>query len=129
MVKMSLGYIKFLVNTVKFKKTNKEFKKLCKQLGALLNDAKTHYSSLLEQYSRICELENIVAKLSNSATVRVLDYTLKQIADMSMKPYSEVLIEYLEEAVKDLTSGMDAFDMIMKYDRILYGLKNNDLKT
>ena len=126
---MSLGYIKFLVNTVKFKKTNKKFKKLCKQLGALLNDAKTHYSSLLEQYSRICELENIVAKLSNSATVRVLDDTLKQIADMSTKPYSEVLIEYLEEAVKDLTSGMDAFDMIMKYDRILYGLKNNDLKT
>ena len=77
----------------------------------------------LIKYSEICELENEVASLSNWAVARALDSTLKEITCMGTKPNMETQKAYLELAIKDLISGMDAAEMLWKYDRILYKMK------
>lgn len=101
-----------------------EIKKLPKWSKGLLNESLNYYRAQLKGYSKICELENEVAKLSNCAVARALDDTLKEIAQMSSTSYFETLPKYLNQAIEDLASGMDAVDMLWKYDNILYEMRN-----
>ena len=50
--------------------------------------------------------------------------TIKHIAYSKSESNYETCCIYLEEAIKDLMSGMDAVDMLWKYDKILYDLRN-----
>lgn len=101
-----------------------ELKNLPKWSAMILNEHFNYYSAQLKGYGKICELENEVAKLSNCAIARALDNTLKEIAVMSSASYFETLPKYLNQAIEDLLSGMDAVDMLWKYDNILYEMKN-----
>lgn len=78
----------------------------------------------LQKYSELCRLINAIADLSSGKIARALDYTIKEIAYASAEPNFEVRKKYLSEAIKDLLSGMDEVDVVLKYDKILYDLRN-----
>lgn len=91
-------------------------KELCKQIKLCFNQNKEQFY----QYSEICRLINAIADLSSGKVARALDYTMKAIAYASAEPNFEVRKMYLSEAIKDLLSGMDEVDVVLKYDDILY---------
>lgn len=104
-----------------------KLKELCRQLKDVVKCVPTYYSEQYEEfrkYSELCRLINAVADLSNNKVARALDYTIKEIAYASIEPNYETICLYLKQAIKDLISGMDATDMLEKYDKILYDLKN-----
>lgn len=76
-----------------------------------------------EKYSEVCRLINTIAYLADNTTVAALGSTVREIARNSIEPDLEVRERYLREAIKDLASGMDKVDVILKYDDILYRLK------
>ena len=96
-------------------KTNGLSKELCK----LFKEIPLYYNTQrLEELSKVCDLCNKVAFLSNYRVAEALMYTIKQIAYSSPKRNHEVICEYLKRAIKDLMSGMNAIEMLDKYDEI-----------
>ena len=91
-------------------------KELCKQIELCFNQNKEQFY----QYSELCRLINAIADLSSGKVARALDETIKGIAYTSAEPNFEVRKRYLSEAIKDLLSGMDDIDVVLKYDDILY---------
>ena len=91
-------------------------KELCKQIELCFNQNKEQFY----QYSELCRLINAIADLSSGKVARALDYTIKEIAYASAKSNYEVRKGYLSEAIKDLLSGMDEVDVVLKYEDILY---------
>ena len=77
----------------------------------------------LQKHSELCGLINAIADLSSGKIARVLDYTIKEIAYTSTETNYEIRKMYLSEAVKDLASGMDETDVLLKYEDILYRTK------
>lgn len=94
-------------------------KELCKQIELCFNQNKEQFY----QYSEICRLINAIADLSSGKVARALDYTIKEIAYSSAESNFEIRKMYLNEAIKDLLSGMDEIDVVLKYDDILYKRK------
>lgn len=97
---------------------------LSKEFCKLIKDVPPCCVERLNEISKIYELQNKVAALSNSRIADALMDTIKQIAYSKLKPNYETYCIYLEEAIKDLMSGMDAVDMLWKYDNMLYDLRN-----
>ena len=77
----------------------------------------------LQKYSELCRLTNAIADLSSYKMARVLDDTIKEIAYALAESNYETRKRYLGEAVKDLASGMDETDVLLKYEDILYKIK------
>lgn len=110
-----------------------EIKELCEKLKDITKYVKdttkyfsTYYTEQyeeLQKYSELCRLTNAIADLSSGKIARALDYTIKEIAYASTEPNFEVRKKYLCEAIKDLLSGMDEVDVVLKYEDILYRLK------
>lgn len=100
-----------------------ELKELCKQFKDVVKHMPTYcleqYEEL-QKYSELCRLTNAIADLSSSKVARALDYTIKEIAYASAEPNFEIRKMYLSEAIRDLVSGMDETDVILKYEDILY---------
>ena len=94
-------------------------KELCKQIELCFNQNKEQFY----QYSEICRLINAIADLSSSRIARALDYTIKEIAYASVEPNFEIRKKYLSEAIRDLLSGMNETDVLLKYEDILYRMK------
>lgn len=99
---------------------------LSKELWQLMKEVPPYYVQRLNEISKVCELQNQVAALSNSRIADALMDTIKHIAYAKAEPNYETCCIYLEEAIKDLMSGMDAVEMLWKYDNILYDLTNKD---
>lgn len=100
-----------------------KLKELCKQFKDTIKYIPMYCSEQyeeLQKYSELCRLTNAIADLSSGKIARALDYTIKEIAYTSVEPNYEVRKMYLSEAVKDLASGMDEVDVVLKYDDILY---------
>ena len=98
-------------------------KELCKQLKDIVEYIPTYCSEQyeeLQKYSELCRLTNAIADLSSNRIARALDYTIKEIAYTLAESNYETRKRYLSEAVKDLASGMDETDVVLKYDDILY---------
>lgn len=91
---------------------------LSKDLCELFKEIPSYYTQRLNELSKICELYNNVASLSNYCVAEVLMDTIKRIAYSSTNPNHEVICEYLEKAIADLMSGMDTIEMLGKYDEI-----------
>lgn len=103
-----------------------KLKELCSQLKDVAKYVPTYcYEQYgeLQKYSELCRLTNTIADLSSDKIARALDYTIKEITYASIEPNFEIRKKYLREAVKDLASGMDETDVVLKYDDILY--RNN----
>ncbi len=103
-----------------------KLKDLCKQLKGAIKYVPTYCSEQYEEiqkYSELCRLINAIADLSSGKMARALDDTIKEIAYASVEPNFESRKRYLSEAVKDLASGMDATDVLLKYEDILYRYK------
>ena len=103
-----------------------EFKELCKQFADTIKYVPIYCSEQyeeLQKYSELCRLINAIADLSSNKIARALDYTIKEIAYASLESNFEVRKRYLSEAVKDLASGMDEVDVMLKYEDILYEIK------
>ena len=95
-------------------------KKICDSLKGF-----TDYSSReLSELAKIFELRNRIAYLSNDRVANALVQTVNQISYTSLRPGREVMQEYLEEVVKDLSSGMEPTDVLSKYDKIYYKMWN-----
>lgn len=94
-------------------------KDVYKQFTYVFNE----YEEQLEKYSELCRLINAIADLSSGRVARALDDTIKQIAYASAESNFEVRKQYLSEAIRDLLSGMDETDVILKYEDILYRMK------
>lgn len=100
-----------------------KLKELCKQLKDVVGHVPTYCSEQYEEiqkYSELCRLTNAIADLSSNKIARALDCTIKEIAYALAEPNFEIRKMYLSEAVKDLVSGMDAVDVVLKYEDILY---------
>lgn len=100
-----------------------KLKELCKSLKDVVKCVPTYYSKQYEEvqkYSELCRLVNAIADLSSGKIARALDYTIKEIAYASAESNFEIRKMYLSEAVKDLASGMDTVDVVLKYEDILY---------
>lgn len=100
-----------------------ELKELCKQFKDTVKYVPTYCAEQyeeLQKYSELCRLTNAIADLSSGKIARALDYTIKEIAYASTESNFEIRKKYLSEAIKDLLSGMDEVDVILKYDDILY---------
>ena len=95
-------------------------KKLCESFKVFID-----YSSReLSELNKIFELRNRIAYLSNDRVANALVQTVKQISYTSLRPGREVMQEYLEEVIKDLASGMEPTDVLLKYDKIYYKMWN-----
>ena len=103
----------------KLKESCKELKDLIKYVPTFCHE---QYEEFLK-YGELCGLVNAIVNLSDRTTARVLDETIKEIAYTSAEPNFEVQKRYLREAIMDLAGGMDATDMILKYEDILYRCK------
>lgn len=100
-----------------------KLKELCSQLKDIAKYVPTYCSEQyeeLQKYSELCRLTNAIADLSSGKIARALDYTIKEIAYASTESNFEIRKKYLSEAIKDLLSGMDEVDVVLKYDDILY---------
>ena len=100
-----------------------KIKELCEQLKDIAKYVPTYCTEQyeeLQKYSELCRLTNAIADLSSGKVARALDYTIKEIAYASTESNFEVRKKYLSEAIKDLLSGMDEVDVVLKYDDILY---------
>lgn len=100
-----------------------EPKNLCKQFKDVIKYVPTYCTEQyeeLQKYSELCKLINAIANLSSGKIARALDYTIKEIAYASVESNYEIRKMYLGEAIKDLLSGMDEVDVILKYEDILY---------
>lgn len=100
-----------------------KLKELCSQLKDVAKYVPTYCTEQyeeLQKYSELCRLTNAIADLSSGKIARALDYTIKEIAYASTESNFEVRKKYLSEAIKDLLSGMDETDVVLKYDDILY---------
>lgn len=78
------------------------------------------YETTLNNISEELGLQNKVASLSNCAVADALTYTIRNIAYAGREPNHETICKYLKQAIEDLASGMDAADVLGKYDEILY---------
>lgn len=77
------------------------------------------YETTLNNISEELGLQNKVASLSNCAVADALTYTIRNIAYAGREPNHETICKYLKQAIEDLASGMDAADVLWKYDNIL----------
>ena len=103
-----------------------ELKELCKQFSDAIKYVPIYCSEQYEEfqkYSELCRLINAIADLSNGKIAKALDYTIKEIAYASAEPNFEVRERYLSEVIRDLLSGMDETDVLLKYEDILYRVK------
>lgn len=82
------------------------------------------YKTTLNNISEELELQNKVASLSNCAVADALTHTIRNIAYSGIEPNHETICKYLKQAIEDLTSGMNATEMLWKYDTILYCLQH-----
>lgn len=101
-------------------------KELCRQFKDVIKYVPIYCDEQYEElrkYSELCRLINAIADLSSNKMARVLDDTIKQIAYASVESNYEVRKKYLSEAIKDLLSGMDETDVLLKYEDILYKMK------
>ena len=69
------------------------------------------------------DLYNKVASLSNYEVADALIHTIGNIAYAGIEPNHETICRYLKQAIEDLASGMDAADVLWKYDNILCNLR------
>ena len=103
-----------------------KLKELCKRFkdafGCIPMYCAEQYEEL-QKYSELCRLTNAIADLSSYSVARELDYIAKEIAYASTESNFEVRKKYLSEVIKDLLSGMDYADVILKYEDMLY--RNN----
>lgn len=97
---------------------------LSKEFCKLMKDVPSCCVERLNEVSKIFELQNKVVALSNNRIADALMDTIKHIAYSKSESNYETCCIYLEEAIKDLMSGMDAVEMLWKYDNILYDLRN-----
>ena len=103
-----------------------KLKELCKQLKDIVKYAPTYYPNQYKEFQKhsdLCRLINAIADLSNNKMARALDCTIKEIAYASVESNYEIRKQYLSEAIRDLLSGMDEADVILKYEDILYRMK------
>lgn len=100
------------LNMIKMKNTLASFASKC------LNTYKD-YATTLNNISEELGLQNKVASLSNCAVADELTYTIRKIAYAGREPNHETICKYLKQAIEDLASGMDAADVLGKYDRML----------
>lgn len=101
-------------------------KELCKQFKDVVNYVPVYCTEQyeeLQKHSELCRLTNAIADLSSGKMARVLDNTIKEIAYALAESNYEIRKRYLSEAVKDLASGMDETDVLLKYEDILYRIK------
>lgn len=82
-----------------------------------------NYETTLNNISEELGLQNKVASLSNCAVADELTHTIRNIAYAGREPNHETICKYLKQAIEDLASGMDAADVLGKYDNILYDLR------
>lgn len=78
------------------------------------------YETTIINISEELELQNKVASLSNYVVADELTYTIRKIAYASRESNHETVCKYLKQTIEDLASGMNAADVLSKYDRILY---------
>ena len=113
------------LNTISFK-----FKEICEKYGkSILDNVSYYHKEITDEINKITnllELQNQVAALSNSSIADALMDTIKHIAYAKAESNYKTCCMYLEEAIKDLASGMDATEMLWKYDMILYNLQHGD---
>ena len=111
------------LNTISFK-----FKEMCKKYGKSISDNVSYYhkeiTDEVNRITKLLELQNQVAALSNNRIADALMDTIKRIAYAKAESNYETCCMYLEEAIKDLMSDMDAVDVLWKYDVILYNLQH-----
>ena len=69
-------------------------------------------------------MKNKIALLSNYAVADELTYTIRKIAYAGKESKHETICKYSKQVIEDLASGMDAADVLGKYDKILYDLQN-----
>lgn len=86
------------------------------------------YETTLNNISEELGLQNKVASLSNCAVADALTYTIRNIAYAGREPNHETICKYLKQAIEDLASGMDAADVLWKYDNILYNLRKPEYR-
>lgn len=91
---------------------------LSKDLWQLIGEVPSYYIQRLNEISKVCDLYNKVASLSNYQVADALMHTVKHIAYCSSKSNHEVICEYLNRAIKDLEGGMSASDMLDEYEEI-----------
>lgn len=103
-----------------------ELKELCKQFKGVFKSIPMYFADQYEELqknSELCRLTNAISDLSSNKLARVLDCTIKEIAYASAESNFEVRKKYLSDAIKDLLSGMDETDVLLKYEDILYKMK------
>lgn len=97
---------------------------LSKEFCNLMKDIPPCCIERLNEISEIYGLQNQVAALSNSFVADALTQTIKQIAYAGRESNHETICKYLKQGIEDLASGMNAADVLGKYDNILYDLRN-----
>lgn len=77
-----------------------------------------------DEINRVLSLENKVAAFSSFSVVEALRPTLHELSSMEIEPATEVYCRYLEEVAYDLARGIEAADILDRYDNKLHSEKN-----
>ena len=100
---------------------------ICKASSYVLRATASYYckeiTAEVKRLERLFELQNMVASLSSSSIADALVHTLRQMSYAQLNPGTEFVCMHLENAIKDLLSGMDPVDMLAKYDTMLYEIR------
>lgn len=105
-----------------------KIKELSKELWRLTREIPPYYTEKLNEISKVYELQNQVVALSNRRVANALMDTISHIAYAKAESNYDTYCIYLKKAIKDLMSGMDAIEMLKKYDEVLYYLENPKTK-
>ena len=107
----------------KLKIIGSKISKLSKELCQVIKQVPIYYGQKFNEMSTICGLQNQIASLSNCRIADALMDIIKQIAYSKAESNYETICMYSEEAIRDLKSGMDEVDVVLKYEDILYRFK------
>lgn len=80
----------------------------------------------LDKLTELYKLQNQVTTLSTSSVSNLLVHTLKEIAYTQTESNTDFICEHLKYIIEDLLKGVDEMSIIMKYDSMLYNIKNKD---
>lgn len=97
-----------------------KLRNLAQKCASICVNTYKDYATTLNNISEELGLQNKIASLSNYAVADELTYTIRKIAYANREPNHETICKYLKQAIEDLAGGMDAADVLGKYDTILY---------
>ena len=96
-----------------------KIKTVAKNLGSICVNVYNDYSTVLNDYARMCEAENQVLSVSSAAFCRCFNDVARQICSTRANKTADAYCNLAETAVELLASGKGEAETLYYFDKIL----------